>query len=452
MRPLLSAVLVLGTATAFAQPPSPPLPRRATLGVALRAVPAELQSKLKLAPQSAVQATAGPDGKLPGDLKDGDVIVQIAGKPFTTFAAMNDLIRDLKAGETVSLHAIDVAGKPVTRTVPAVERPRETSEKYEVVYDHVLSSGNRIRTILTRPKAPGKYPVFFWIQGISATTVDFPLTGPSAVAKAIRPFAEDGFVTLRVEKTGVGDSEGGPAMKVGFNEEVDIYRQALKALDGYDFVDRNRVYIFGHSMGGCHAPIVAREAKVKGIVTYGTVSDSWLEWEIKAARFQGLLGGEDPAVIDKRVRQIVTFYGDLYNDKKSVEQIRKARPELEGFIKETVRPDDMLSARSVKYMVELNDHSFTDHWGHIGDAKVLALFGENDFVALEADQTQIPFLVNRVKPGNATFQKVKESDHGFTKTASFQDSLKKWGQPGAEFNPEVVRVVREWIAIQEKGR
>jgi dienelactone hydrolase len=446
MRALFCAALLLGAAFTFGQSTSP-LPRRATLGVGLRAVPAELQAKHKLAPQSAVQVT-GPS--LPGDLKEGDIVLEIAGKPFTSFGAMNDIIRDLKAGEKVSLKVLDAAGQTVTRTVPAVERPREKSDKYDVVYDHVVSSGNRIRTILTRPKAAGKYPVYFWIQGINAGTVDYPLTSPNAVAKAIRPFAEDGFVTLRVEKTGVGDSEGGPALQVAFNEEVDIYRQALKTLEKYDFVDRNRVYIFGHSMGGCHAPIVASEFPVKGIVTYGTVSESWLEWEIKAARSQGLLAGGDPVEIDKRVRKLVTFYSALYNDKKSVDQIRQERPDLSDFIKETVRDGEMLSARSVKYMVELNDHNFSQHWSKIGNAKVLALFGEHDFVALEGDQTQIPLIVNRTKPGQATFQRVKESDHGFTKTTSFEDSLKKWGQPGAEFNPEVVRVVREWIATQEK--
>lgn len=446
MRALLCAALALGAALSFAQPP---LPRRATLGAGLRAVPADLQTKHKLAPQGAVQVTKNPDGTLPGDLKEGDIILEIAGKPFNTFGAMNDLIRDLKAGEKVSLKVLDSAGLSATRTVSAVERPRETSDKYDVVYDDVLSSGNRIRTIVTKPKGTGKFPVFFWIQGINTGSIDYPLTGPNPVAKVIRPFAEDGFVTVRVEKTGVGDSEGGPALKVAFNEEVDIYRQALKALDKYDFVDRSRVYVFGHSMGGCHAPIVAREIPVKGIITYGTVSDSWLEWEIKASRFQGLLGGEDPSVIDKKVRQIVTFYSALYNDKKPVEQIRKEHPELETLIKESVRDGDMLSVRSIKYMVELNDHNFSDHWSKIGNAKVLALFGENDFVSLEADQTQIPLVVNRIKAGQATFQRVKESDHGFAKTTSMEDSLKKFGQPGAEFNPEVVRVVREWIVRQE---
>ena len=156
--------------------------------------------------------------------------------------------------------------------------------------------------------------------------------------------------------------------------------------------------------------------------------------------------------VDKSVRQLVTFYSALYNDHKPVEQIQKEHPELAEFIKENVTDGDMLAPRSIKYMVELNDHNFSAYWSKVGNAKVLALFGENDFISLEADQTQIPLVVNRVKPGNATFQKVKESDHAFYKTTSLQDSQRRWGQPGVEFSPETLRVIKEWIAAQEKEK
>jgi hypothetical protein len=114
-------------------------------------------------------------------------------------------------------------------------------------------------------------------------------------------------------------------------------------------------------------------------------------------------------------------------------------------------PDgENLSARSIRYMTELNDKNFGDYWSRIGEARVLALFGENDFVSLEADQSQIPMFVNRKHPGYATFMKVKESDHGFARTTSFQNSMATLGKP-TEFNPETIRVMKEWIAAIEKG-
>ncbi|MEZ0325676.1 MAG: alpha/beta fold hydrolase [Fimbriimonas sp.] len=426
------------------------LPRRGTFGVPLLPVPPDVATKLSLKPQSAAQFTAPATGKLAGDIKNGDILVDINGKSFSTFGEMNELIRQLPVGSNAKLTVL-ADGVRTERQVTITEKPRDKGENYEVIYDSVVSNGNRIRTFVSKPKAEGKRPVMFWIQGISASSVDSPLTSQNIVSKVLKSFSDDGWVTVRVEKTGVGDSEGGPALKVGFDEEADIYRQTLKTLDKYPFVDRSRVYIFGHSMGGCHAPIVASETPVKGIITYGTVSDSWLEWQIKAARWQSLLGGADPEEVDKLVRQTVTLYNALYTEKKSIPEIRKQYPDLAELIKQSAPTDEMLSVRSVKYMREVNDVNFGHYWQRVGDARVLDLFGENDFVSLEADQAQIPGFVNRKKAGAAVFMKVKESDHGFSKTTSMQDSMAKTGRPGAEFNPEVIRVLKEWIASVEKG-
>jgi pimeloyl-ACP methyl ester carboxylesterase len=445
MRSLVFVCLLCTSLIAFGQE----LPRRGIISLGLRAVPADLQTKHSLKPQSAIQIIPGPDGKVPDGLKDGDIVVEIAGKTFATFGQMNEIIREQKVGTKIPVKVL-ADGKTETRTVTIIERPRDKREKYDVIYDHVNSYGHRIRTIVSKPKAAGKHPVLFWIQGINVGSIDSPLTSANINSKMVRAFADD-YVTVRVEKPGVGDSEGGPAQKVAFDEELDIYRQALKALDKYEFVDRSRVYIFGHSMGGCHAPILAAEIPIKGIVTYGTVSDSWLEWQIKAERWQSLLGGADPAEVDKSVRQTVAFYSALYNEKKAPPQIVKEHPDLAEYAKQASPDGENLSARSIKYMTELNDKNFGHYWSRIGDAKVLALFGENDFVSLEADQSQIPMFVNRVKPGNAKFMKVKDSDHGFTKTTSFQDSMQKTGKPGNEFNPETLRVMKEWIAEIEKG-
>lgn len=440
MRFSFSCFIIAAVTLAAAQD----LPRRATLGVPLRAVPAELNEKYKLLPQNAAEVATGTTA-LPGDVKNGDIVIAIDGKKFKSFGEMNDIVRNLKAGSKVKLTVLS-DGKEATREITVNERPRDPGDAtYEVIYDHVVSNGNRIRTIISKPKKAGRHPVFYWMQGINTGSVDFPLTTQNYMAPILKAFSDDGFVTVRVEKTGVGDSEGGPANSVAFNEENDIYLQALKSFDKYDFIDRSKVFVFGHSMGGCHAPIIGAQLPIKGIITYGTVSDSWLEWQIKADRWQSILGGADPVQVDKDVRKTVTFYSAIYNEKKTVEQFIKEHPELADFAKERSPDGINFNPRSIKYMQELNDKNFSEYWSKVGDAKVLALFGEHDFVALEGDQTQIPVVVNRVKAGNASFQKVKDSDHGFSKTTSFQDSIAKFGRPGAEFNPEIIRVCREWV-------
>jgi hypothetical protein len=43
----------------------------------------------------------------------------------------------------------------------------------------------------------------------------------------LNEFAKSDYVTVQVEKPGIGDSEGGPFADLDFATELDAYRQAL---------------------------------------------------------------------------------------------------------------------------------------------------------------------------------------------------------------------------------
>lgn len=416
-----------------------PLPRRGTLGIPFRQVPEETRTKLKLGAQEALQVTSDASG-----LKADDLVVGVSGKRFKSFADFNDMLRSQLSQAEVEL-LVSRDGNEQTIKVPVKPKPSDVTDTYETVYDEVVSNGHRIRTFVTKPKMAGKHPVFFWIQGIGTGSVDFPLSTKNYMAPFIKAFADDGYVTVRVEKPGVGDSEGGPAKLVGYDEELDIYRQAFRALDRYDFVDRKNVFVFGHSMGGCHAPLVGMEQPIRGIVSYGTVSNSWLEWEIRSPRIQSPLGGKSRAEVDREVRQTTQFYNYLFNEKRSIDWIKTNHPELKEFAEASSPDGVMLGDRSIQYMQEVNDKNFCDAWAKLGNTKVLALFGENDWISLREDQTQVADTVNAAHPNHAEFQVLPEMDHLFSKCTSMQDSFGKFGKPGAEFNPEIVRVVKNWV-------
>jgi pimeloyl-ACP methyl ester carboxylesterase len=435
MRLFLSISIAIFAAFVVADP----LPRKGTLGIPLRAVPDAVRQQEKLGAQEALQVASAANG-----LEAEDLITGVDGKRFKSFGEWNELVRSAVDRPTVKLN-VRRGGKEQVIEIKVQPKPADNGSNYQTLYESVVSNGHRIRTFITKPTAPGKRPVMFWIQGINASSVETPLTGPSGMSKILKSFSDDGWVTVRVEKPGVGDSEGGPALLVGFDEELDIYRQTLKALGNYDFIDPSRIYLFGHSMGGCHAPIVAAEHPVKGIITYGTVSDSWLEWQIKAARVQGPLAGQTRAEIDREVRKTVAVYHYLYNEKRTIDWIKKNHPELEPVTSQTSADGVMMGVRSIKYMQEVNDKNFCDYWSKLTSTGVLALFGQCDWISLRSCQEQVATAVNAAHPGLAEFQVVPNSDHGFYNTASFQDSFDKWGKPGSQFNPEIISIMKKWI-------
>lgn len=435
MRRLVLIALIFLSAFAISQP----LPRKGTLGIPFRAAPDEARSALKLGAQEAVQASAKANG-----LEENDLVLGVNGKRFKSFGEWNELVRNAVSSPTAKL-IVHRGGKEQEIEVKVLPKAPDKGDNYETLYDHVVSNGHRIRTFITKPKASGKRPVMFWVQGISASSVEAPLTSPGGTSRILKSFSDDGWVTVRVEKPGIGDSEGGPALLVGFDEELDIYRQTLKTLDKYDFIDRSQVYLFGHSMGGCHAPIIASEQPVKGIISYGTVSDSWLEWQIKAARIQGPLGGQKRSDVDAEVRKIVAVYHYLYNEKRTIAWIKENHPELNNVTDQASRDGVMMGVRSIKYMQEVNDKNFCDYWAKLGKTRVLALFGEADWIALQTCQEQVAAAVNVANPGMAEYKVVPDSDHGFSKTDDFQDSFAKWGRPGSEFNPVIIQMMKDWV-------
>src|SRR5438876_6920963 len=130
--------------------------------------------------------------------------------------------------------------------------PRESYPNADVIYDSVTApDGKRLRTIITKPPAAkGKLPVIFVAGWLSCDSVEAPANTKDESGLVFRGLAQlPGFSLFRMDKQGVGDSEG-DCGETDFNSELEGYRAAFRALKHYDFIDSHRVYILGISNGG----------------------------------------------------------------------------------------------------------------------------------------------------------------------------------------------------------
>src|SRR5205814_1291137 len=236
-------------------------------------------------------------------------------------------IPTMPVGQTVDV-ALSRAGRRIILPVTLQERPRDRGETFDVLYDHVVSGAARIRTIVTKPHRPGRHPVLFLIQGLGGASIDAPLSGPEPYSRILNEFAKSDYVTVRVEKPGIGDSEGGPFADLDFQTELDAYRQALTEVRKYSFVDADKVFIFGHSMGGVFGPIIASEIPIKGIAVYGTVAKTLTEYFLENWRRQAVLAGNDPAHIDSTLRDLAVALHYLLMEQKAPDEILRVRPDL----------------------------------------------------------------------------------------------------------------------------
>jgi esterase/lipase len=51
-------------------------------------------------------------------------------------------------------------------------------------------------------------------------------------------------------------------------------------------VDPERIYLFGHSMGGVLAPYLTAAVPVRGSMVYGTLARTWFEYQLENVRRQ----------------------------------------------------------------------------------------------------------------------------------------------------------------------
>ncbi len=421
-----------------------PLPRKPALGVGLAQTPQGSPTAGIVLNNPVAGGSAASAG-----LKAGDIVVEFDGRAMTTPAQLIEAFSKKKSGDKIKVAYIR-NGVRDSVEMTLKEKPRVTHAKFDMLYHSVLSNGNRMRTLITKPKTPGKHPVLFLIGGLGNYSMD-SAWGTGAYKEFIVDFAERDWVTVRVDKPGQGDSEGGPTTEVDYNTELDIYRQALKATKEYDFVDKERVYIFGHSMGGCFGPQVASEIPVKGVAAYGTIYKTWMEYWLENVRRQNTLAGMSDADNDLAMKNLALADSLILLGNWAPEQVREKFPAAAGYINGMYPDGKSFSARPLAFWRQIAHTNFPDYWRKV-NTNVLMMWGENDWISTREDHQFAAAGVSQAFPGKGTFALVKNSDHGFFQTTSFKDSFSKWGRGGAPYNPEALNTLKAWIEQCESGK
>src|SRR5262245_1355982 len=322
------------------------LPRRAALGVALAVDAAGAVIVSGMSSDSAA-AAAG--------IRVGDVIAAFDGTSITTTTQVQSLVGAHRGRDVV---AIDVEREGARSRLRATLQPfpSERLPNTAFSYGHVtLDDGVRLRTIVSTPtSASGRAPAVMLLQGGGCGSIDVPQAGSTGLAALIPAIAAQGFVTMRVDKPGAGDSEGPPCAEIGYREELAGYRAALRALAANPAADPDRIFLLGLSLGGFFAPIIAQDFKIAGISVYGTIA----------------------------------FTPTPYPGRS------------ERFFREIAEVDDILEL-----------------WKQV-DARVQVLHGTYDATATASDHDKIAAAVNAVHPGHAEHRELEGLDHGATRQPS----------------------------------
>lgn len=437
----LATVLSLGFSALAQVERGPLLPRKATLGAQLSSTN-EVRSKQLGVPLNSVEIARVLPGTTAEALKleVGDVVLALNGKKVPTVADLTGQLRSVLGGASVSVSVIR-GGKTISLTGTAVERPRQKGDGIVVQYDQVLSQGKRIRVIETHPNGEGPFPTIFWIGGIGAYSLDGEYPG-IAYGNIMGPLSKE-YAIVRIDKPGQGDSEGPVYSELGFDTELDAYLQAVRLTKTLNFVDKNRIAIVGHSMGGAFGPLVASQESVAAVAAIATMSKTWTEYMLENTRRQSLLGGAPADAVDQEMVGLAAVCFHLFNEQMKPADIIRKYPALKSQVNGMIPDGKTYSGVGIQFFQQLAQKNLPAAWLKT-NAKVAAIWGENDFISTRSDHEYIAEFMNKKRPGSAEFILVPHSDHGFSDTTSMLDSMQKWGR-GGKFNPNIIEILGGWL-------
>ncbi|HEX4387968.1 MAG TPA: alpha/beta hydrolase [Steroidobacteraceae bacterium] len=337
-----------------------------------------------------------------------------------------------------------IATPVVAEDNPALpRRPGARDEAYPGVtvrYEAIRTAdGQRLRTIVTHPERPaGRMPTIFVVGWLSCDTIEAPPGSADGTKRMLQTLAQiPGFATVRLEKAGVGDSEG-DCSRTDFIAELTAYRQAFKRLKDYPFVDPDRMFLFGMSNGAGFAPLVAEGAAIRGYVVDGGWVKTWFEHMLEIERRRLALAGRPPAELNALMKREEQLYSAYLLERRSPHEIFASHPELrilwEG-------PDEQQYGRPVAYYQQLQDLDLIAAWSAVR-VPVLALHGEYDWIMSRADIELVADLVNRNIPGSAEFAELPHTGHTFENYTSLQSAF---GGTQLPFDDALASRVTAWL-------
>jgi len=288
--------------------------------------------------------------------------------------------------------------------------PREQFKNAFAQYDWVANpKGQRVRTIITRPKATtGRIPAIFFVGWLSCDSVEY-VNGETDAFGAIfwRLIETSGFATMRMDKPGVGESEGNCAT-TDFQTELDSYRAAFDSLSKYDFIDLNRIFVIGLSNGGGTAPLVVGNHPVRGFIAASSWGRTWYEHMLELER--GRLSRDaklSSAQINDAMKSFTDFYSLYLMHGQAPGQILAAHSDWKSLWYD--EPDGQYG-RPAAFYQQLQSLNLGKVWQEVS-APVLILHGTADTIMSRADSFVIADTVNRTHPSHAEFSEIEGADH-----------------------------------------
>lgn len=307
------------------------------------------------------------------------------------------------------------------QTSASTPAKREHFQHADVSYDWATDSGgHKLRMFVTRPKnGAGKVPAIFFVGWLSCDSVEYPDGETDGFGAIFRRLIEQsGYATVRLEKPGVGESQG-DCSKTDFNGELSGYQSAFEQMLKYDFIDPAQVIVIGLSNGGGTSVLVPRQHAVRGYIAASSWGRTWYEHMLEMERVRLARAGKSPAEVTAGVKAFTEFYQLYLIQGMTPGKVVSQHPDWSSFWYDT--PDGQYG-RPAAFYQQLQSLNLAEAWQQVA-VPVLVMHGTSDTIMSDTDARAIAESVNRLHPGAARYVEVPGADHLMTVNGKLADSV-----------------------------
>jgi pimeloyl-ACP methyl ester carboxylesterase len=329
--------------------------------------------------------------------------------------------------------------------VHAAAMHNEAIPGLDVVYGQAMSDkGYRVRTYTTRPAGVrGRLPVIVFIPWLSCDAVERPF-GPGAdgwakMMQAVMRGVPAQFV--RIEKPGVGDSEGPDCSASDLDHDMAGFRAGIRAALADPGADPTRWLLFGGSVGAALVPLLASEFHPRGLIATGGFARTWHEHMLDIERRRLTLSGRTPAEVNAAMKSFAEFYDAVLLQGLTPAAAIARKPELarvwyDGPAHHYGRP--------IRYYQQLQSLDVETAWDRVR-VPTLVLWGDYDWIMGRDEPERSVALLRARDPPLVTYVVRHGMNHHFD---VFPDPVAAFNEENGTFDEGAAQAIVDWISAR----
>ncbi|MBL7934098.1 MAG: alpha/beta fold hydrolase [Bacteroidia bacterium] len=386
-------------------------------------------------------------------LKKNDLILSVNGKPVTTPEDFKQTVMPLRTGDLLEINFVR-DGKNKKNSGKTIMRPMETSNFADITYDWVKFREGFLRVIVRKPKSLKHMPCILLIPGYGCGSIENYHLGYNGTL--MNEWLKNGYAVVTIEKSGLGDSYNcPPCTEVDLVTDIESFNAGYNYMEQLDFVEKDHLYIWGHSMGGVIAPEIARRHKPRGVMVFGTVFRPWSEFLPEMHRVQKpLLENMSYEETEKFVRLIHKVYYEFFVLKKSRQELFE-NPEYTAIVRtelEHKEGNTNMWGRHWRFWQQLDSLDLSVSWSET-KCPVLVINGGSDYEqCAPIEPVLIEQTVNSHRPGSATRVQIEDLDHFMMKSNGFKEAVENFRNQAyskGNFNYKISTETIQWLNKQQ---